>query len=204
MRRAGGMFERLCSFENLCRAFRESSAGLRSRWEVQAFEVDLERNLWRIHRHLARGEYRWGAYRRFLIHDPKRREIRAAPFPDRVVHHAIFNVLDPVIRRWLIPDTYACIPGRGTHAAVERFRPFVRARGGKGYATNRDGRTRSRPSCEPIRTTVQRHEHVGIDADHRRARRRTVSCIIPMVTGFRGFLRMPLRLVIEPVTALSR
>jgi RNA-directed DNA polymerase len=80
---------------------------------VRDFEYHLEPRLCEIRRELVSGAYRWGPYRQFLIQDPKRRTIRAAPFRDRVVHHAIFNVLDPIIRRGFIRDTYACIPGRG-------------------------------------------------------------------------------------------
>jgi hypothetical protein len=70
--------------------------------------------------------------------DPKRRTIRAAPFRDRVVHHAIFNILDPIIQRGFIADTYACIPGRGTHRAVQRFCAFVEARRTDGYVVQCD------------------------------------------------------------------
>jgi RNA-directed DNA polymerase len=134
MRRAKRLFDDVLEFANLRRAYRGASAGLRRRAEVAAFEHDLEGELWRIRRALAAGEgYPWQDYRRFVIRDPKRREIRAAPFADRVVHHAIFNIVDPVVRRRLIDDTYACIPGRGTHGAVYRYRSFVRARDGQGY-----------------------------------------------------------------------
>jgi hypothetical protein len=56
----------------------------------------------------------------------------------RVVHHAIFNVLDPIFRRSFIADSYACIPGRGTHLAVERYRSFVRACGAESYRVQGD------------------------------------------------------------------
>lgn len=57
-----------------------------------------------------------------------RREIHAAPFRDRVLHHALCSVLVPIVTRGFIVDTYACIRGRGTHRAVCRYREFVRAR----------------------------------------------------------------------------
>jgi len=134
MRRAKRLFDAMLEFANLRRAFRGASAGLRRRREVAEFEHDLETGLWSIRRALASGDaYPWREHRRFVIRDPKPREIRAAPFADRVAHHAIFNVVDPVIRRRLIADTYACIPGRGTHGAVFRYRSFVRARAGRGH-----------------------------------------------------------------------
>ncbi len=60
----------------------------------------------------------WGNYRSFTITDPKERIISAAPFPERVMHHAIMNVLEPCFERQLIHHTYACRKGKGTHAAV--------------------------------------------------------------------------------------
>jgi retron-type reverse transcriptase len=132
------LFARVIAFANLHRAFRGASAGKRDRRSVQEFEYHLESRLWEIRRELEEGTYRWGAYRRFVIQDPKRREIRAAPFRDRVVHHAIFDVLDPIFTRGFIADTYACLPGRGTHRAVERFRAFLRARCGAGYVVQCD------------------------------------------------------------------
>jgi hypothetical protein len=106
--------------------------------EVRAFEYHLETRLWEIHDELEDGAYGWGPFHRFWVRDPKRREIRAAPFRDRVVHHALFNVLDPIFQRGFIADSYACIPGRGTHLAVERYRAFVRARLGRGYRVQGD------------------------------------------------------------------
>ncbi|MGH8584535.1 MAG: hypothetical protein ACREWG_17555, partial [Gammaproteobacteria bacterium] len=118
MQREKNLFPRVADFANLYRAFLGASHGKRERPEVQAFEYHLETRLWEIRDELAGGAYAWGPFHRFWVCDPKRREIRAAPFRDRVVHHALFNVLDPIFRRGFIADSYACIPGRGTHLAV--------------------------------------------------------------------------------------
>jgi len=136
--REKNLFGRVVLFDNLCSAFRAARHGKREQPAVQAFEYELEPQLWAIHRELEAGDYQWGAYRQFRICDPKQRLIRAAPFRDRVVHHAIFNIIDPLLRRSFIPDTYACIPGRGTHHASARYRQFVRARHGVGYRVQCD------------------------------------------------------------------
>ncbi|MGH2986216.1 MAG: RNA-directed DNA polymerase [Solirubrobacterales bacterium] len=73
-----------------------------------------------------------------MICDPKRREIRAAPFRDRVLHHAIVAAVAPIFERGFIADTYACIRGRGQNRAVERYRRFARSRQGRGYALHCD------------------------------------------------------------------
>lgn len=138
MHRAKDLFSGIVDFTNLQHAFLAAIAGKRHQPEVATFEYHLETRLWEMHRQLAARVYAWGAYRRFLIQDPKRREIRAAPFRDRVVHHAIVSVLDLIILRGLIADTYACIRGRGNLPAVRRYRAFVRARAGTGYVLQCD------------------------------------------------------------------
>lgn len=133
MHREKNLFSLVVDLNNLYGAFLGAAQGKRDRPAVREFEYHLEPRLWEIRRELEAGTYSWGAYRVFRITDPKRREMRAAPFRDRVVHHAVCNVIDPILRRGFIRDTYACIPGRGTHRAVERFRAFVAARAWQGY-----------------------------------------------------------------------
>jgi len=138
MHRAKNLLPEVVDFANLYQAFQAAGSGKRDRREVQIFEHDLETKLWEIHREVSAGSYRWGEFRRFLISDPKRRQTKAAPFRDRVLHHALFNVINPILRRGFIADTYACIGGRGTHRAVNRFHSFVHARNGSGYALHGD------------------------------------------------------------------
>src|SRR2546427_12544876 len=111
MHREKNLFPRVIDFANLYRAFLGASAGKRDRPEVQEFEHHLESRLLEIRRDVEAGDYPWGPFRRFLIQDPKRREIPAAPFPDRGLHHPLFGVPDPLFARGFIADTYARIPG---------------------------------------------------------------------------------------------
>jgi hypothetical protein len=74
---------------------------------------------------LRQGTFVLGRFRQFVIRDPKERIITAPCFAERVLHHAIVNVCEPVFERWLIPDTYACRTGRGRVAAVERAQDFA-------------------------------------------------------------------------------
>jgi len=78
-----------------------------------------------LQRELQSGEYRPGDYRAFTIYERKPRVISAAPFRDRVVHHAILNVIEPNIDRRFIDDSYACRIGKGTHAAVARYQQWA-------------------------------------------------------------------------------
>ncbi len=77
-------------------------------------------------RELRDGGYQPGEYRQFLLHEHKPRLISAAPFRDRVVHHALCNVIEPIFDRGFIHDSYACRKGKGTHAAVDRYTEFSR------------------------------------------------------------------------------
>lgn len=133
-----GLFPKVTAFENLCRAFRDASHGKRDKPEVQSFEYRLEERLWEIKQELETERYVWGEYRPFWIYDPKKRLIKAAPFPDRIVHHALYNVLQPLWERSYIADTYACLTGRETLAAVRRYEEYVRRQRGRGYVLKAD------------------------------------------------------------------
>lgn len=138
MRTSKNLFPRCTAFGNLYRAFVEASHGKRYQPEVQRFEYHLEERLWEIKRELEAETYLWGGYRAFRIYDPKQRVIRAAPFRDRVVHHALYRVLAPIIERAYIPDTYACLVGRGSLAAVRRYEEYLRQQRGTGYVLKAD------------------------------------------------------------------
>ena len=86
MRSHANLWPRLASFENLYAAFRQARKGKRSRSDVAAFEYDLERNLLELQRELLEERYHPGGYRHFVVTEPARRKISAAPFRDRVVH----------------------------------------------------------------------------------------------------------------------
>lgn len=120
------LFGHITAWDNLIAAWREARRGKRNRPEVRAFEHDLEANLINLHEHLLRGTWKPGEPRRFWVRDPKWREITAPPFPDRIVHHALVRVVEPLFERRFIADSYACRRGKGTHLAVQRTQYFLR------------------------------------------------------------------------------
>jgi len=120
MKRHGHLWEQVISFEALLRAADKARKGKRFRPAVASFHFDQERALWQLHEELSTKTYRPGAYRSFFIYQPKKRQISAAPYRDRVVHHALVNVLEPIYEGVFIGDSYACRQGKGTHAAVDR------------------------------------------------------------------------------------
>jgi len=91
------------------------------------FEVDLEANLVALHRELRSGDYRTGCSVAFVVTHPKIREVWAADFRDRVVHHVIYNAISERYYRRFIRDNYACIPGRGMHDGLRRVSGFARS-----------------------------------------------------------------------------
>jgi hypothetical protein len=120
------LYPQVCSWENLHAAWRKAAKGKRGREPAATFEFDLEANLLQLQRELADQTYAPGPYHSFYIHDPKRRLISAAPFRDRVVHHALCNVIEPIFDRSFIFDSYANREGKGTHRALDRCQAFAR------------------------------------------------------------------------------
>mgnify|MGYP001089470141 CR=1 FL=1 len=126
MKRIGGLWPRILEFDNLLLAWRRARRGKRNRSAVARFGLDLERNLFQLQEELTSHRYRPGGYRQFEIYDRKARTISAAPFRDRVVHHALMNLVEPTLDSRFIHHCYACRRGRGVHAAAERAQHWVR------------------------------------------------------------------------------
>jgi RNA-directed DNA polymerase len=120
------MYAQLCSWDNLLLAYRRASKGKRGHPSVAAFEYRLEDNLLQLRRELWDKTYRPGPYHSFYVHDPKCRLISAAPFRDRVIHHALCNLIEPIFERSFIADSYANRVGKGTHRALDRCQQFAR------------------------------------------------------------------------------
>jgi retron-type reverse transcriptase len=126
MRREGYLMDRIASRDNLREALRLALRGRRRRLEATRTIRDVETWLESLQRDLVTGNWRVGRYQRFVICDPKRRVIHAAPFRQRVLHHAIMDVAGPVLERRAIFDSYACRKGKGAHRARERAQQFCR------------------------------------------------------------------------------
>ncbi len=120
------MYDVICSWENLRLAYDKAARGKRGRSAAAAFEYRLADNLLQLQDELLSKTYTPGPYTSFYIHDPKTRLISAAPFRDRVVHHALCNVIEPIFERSFIFDSYANRVGKGTHRALDRAQQFAR------------------------------------------------------------------------------
>ncbi|MBN1580447.1 MAG: RNA-dependent DNA polymerase [Anaerolineae bacterium] len=120
------LYNQVYDWHNLLLAYRNASRGKRGGDPAARFEYRLEDNLVALQDELRAKTYQPGRYASFYIHEPKRRLISAAPFRDRVVHHALCNVIQPVFERSFIHDSYANRVGKGTHRALDRAQYFAR------------------------------------------------------------------------------
>jgi retron-type reverse transcriptase len=127
MKRHGNLWQEIINFDNLLLAARKAQKGKRFRDNVLAFNYNLELELEHIQTSLKSKTYLPGTYKTFTIVEPKPRLISAAPYRDRVIHHALCNIITPIFERTLIADTYANRLGFGTHRALKRFTEFARS-----------------------------------------------------------------------------
>lgn len=131
------LYGEVCSFRNLELAYRKARKGKRNKKAVQDFEFNLEENLLQLKRELETFTYEPRPLKQFAIRDPKTRVISASHFRDRVVHHALCNVIQPILERRFIHDSYANRIGRGTTKALERFHCFKRRMTQNGRLVNK-------------------------------------------------------------------
>ena len=120
------LWPRVVSWDNLTAAYQRCRRRKRSNPDSARFDFAWESELLRLQQELRDGSYQPGEYRNFYIHEPKRRKIGAAPFRDRVVHHAVVRVLEPIYERRFIQDSYACRRHKGTHRAIARTQFYLR------------------------------------------------------------------------------
>ena len=115
------------AFVDLVQAYLDCRASKRNTASALAFEERLEANLFDLHEELCCGQYRPGRSICFVITRPKPREVWAAEFRDRIVHHLLYNHISPRFYASFIANSCACIPGRGTLYAAERLEHSVRS-----------------------------------------------------------------------------
>ena len=120
------LYPQLCDWDNLYLAYRKARRGKRRYAPAATFEFYQEQYLSELRQELLHKSYKPGAYHSFYIHEPKRRLISAAPFRDRVVHHALCNIIEPIFERSFIHDSYANRVGKGTHRALDRAQQYAR------------------------------------------------------------------------------
>ena len=120
------LFDQIISPENLFAAWDSFKSDKRNKPDVMEFEWNLEKNIFQLHRELKNGAYRHGPYAGFYIRDPKQRHIHKALVRDRVLHHAIFSVINPIFEKTFISTSFSCRVGYGTHRGVTNLEEAAR------------------------------------------------------------------------------
>jgi retron-type reverse transcriptase len=120
------LFEQIINPENLFISWERFKKGKRNKPDVAQFEFELEQNIFQLHRDLRNKKYKHGSYTSFYIQDPKRRHIHKAVVRDRVLHHAIFRILNMTFEPIFIPTSFSCRVGKGNHKGVLALEDMVR------------------------------------------------------------------------------
>ncbi|RPJ56093.1 MAG: hypothetical protein EHM12_10920 [Dehalococcoidia bacterium] len=135
------LFNQLCTYDNLLLAYTKARKRKSAKDYVQQFELNLQSELYRLQWELLTGTYKPRPLKTFIVRDPKTRKISASNFRDRVVHHAICNIIEPIFESRFIYDTYANRKYKGTLATIKRFDKFMKKVSGpcgSGFALKAD------------------------------------------------------------------
>jgi retron-type reverse transcriptase len=123
MKRIGNLYEKIISPENLEASELKARRGKSNQYGVRQFDKNKEYNLEMLHEILKLKTYRTSEYQTFKVFEPKERLVFRLPyFPDRITHHAIMNVLEPLFTKWFTNDTYSSIKGKGIHQASNNIK----------------------------------------------------------------------------------
>ncbi len=120
------LFNLIITPENLFQSWDEFKRGKNKKDDVLEFEKNLEQHIFQLHRELRDKTYRHSHYVGFRICDPKLRHIHKATVRDRVLHHAVFNILNRVFEPTFIPTSFSCRIGKGTHKGVRSVAKMLR------------------------------------------------------------------------------
>jgi len=112
---------------DLFRAYYDARRNKRSTVNVLAFEIDYERKLFGLYQEIKSGKYKISPSICFISFKPVQREIFAADFRDRIIHHLIYNYISPIFERLFINDSYSCRLGKGTSYGIKRLDHFIRS-----------------------------------------------------------------------------
>lgn len=121
MKTYNNLFEEIIAFENMLFAAIQAVKHKKFTMVMEKFACNFENELWTLLNELKTKTYTPGKYNEFYIYEPKKRMISAAPFRDRIVHHALCLIIEPIFENTFIFDSYANRTGKGTHRAINRY-----------------------------------------------------------------------------------
>lgn len=127
MKRAGRLFTRVCALDNLMYSSKRAAKGVKKyRSRISCFLFNQEKELLQIQHELGTKTYLPRPYTQFTIYDPKKRTISVADFRDRVVYHALCNIIGPILDKTLVHHSYACRKNKGMHQALQQSKLWVK------------------------------------------------------------------------------
>lgn len=127
MKRYNNLFDKIVSLDNLYLADKKARRNKSSRKDIKEFDQNKEELLKKLQQNLINGTYKTSEYNTFIIREPKERLIFRLPYyPDRIVHHAVMNIMEPIWVSIFIKDTYSCIKHRGIHEALQDVREALK------------------------------------------------------------------------------
>jgi len=139
MKRIGNIYGQIYSMENLLLADAKARKGKKNKYGIHIHDRNKEANLLHLQDMLKSRTYKTSAYSTFKVYEPKEREVYRLPyFPDRIAHHAVMNVLEPIFRKVFTADTYSCIKGKGIHAAANNIQEALENVPGTQYCLKLD------------------------------------------------------------------
>lgn len=139
MKRISNLYDKIISIDNLMLADKKAREGKVNSYGVRLHDKNRENNILKLHSLLKNKEYKTSIYDTFSIHVPKERIIYRLPyFPDRIVHHAIMNILEPIWLSIFTSDTFSCIKGRGIHGAMIKVKKAIKDKDNTKYCLKTD------------------------------------------------------------------
>lgn len=139
MKKTGNLFPKVVEPDNIHLAYRLARKGKSWQDTIKRFETNLELNLEKIRTALIDKTFTTSKYKTFIIYEPKRRVIYKLPFnPDRIIQHALMNIIEPIWESFFIFDSYSCIKGKGIHAGSRRTMELIKKVGKDGYCLKMD------------------------------------------------------------------
>lgn len=139
MKRKGNLFHKITSKENLLASELKARRGKAYQYGVRIFDKNKEDNINQLHEMLVSKKYNTSEYTTFTVYEPKERLVYRLPyFPDRITHHAIMNVMEPLFTRWFTNDSYSSIKGKGIHNAAENLKEALKDKDNTTYCLKLD------------------------------------------------------------------
>ena len=127
MKRKNNLFSQVITLDNLRKADTKAQKGKANQYGVRLHNQNREANIKALHEMLVNKTYSTSQYSTFKVYEPKEREVFRLPyFPDRILHHAVMNILEPIFMACFTADTYSCIKGKGIHAAARAVKIALR------------------------------------------------------------------------------